>query len=211
LKDKKSIFEKIKFIEKIPESSKEEDPFNDEISVSNQSADSKEDDNKSISDQVNIDVTVNTYKKNIEEYAPYTSDKVTEISDIYKNEGIIDDNIKSIYIIDSFLKALPETLPNEAKRQSVLNIISASGMNLETLLEDGKNRVNLVHTFHKGFTSKTDEITRQCKIAIEELTAKIEKYKDAISQREDLQKEQDLKLEYEIQKIENIISFINRQ
>lgn len=207
MKDKKSIFEKIKFIEKIPDASIEQE---------NVSAVKETDGSDQLTEEVEIatmDTTASfhTSEENIEKSDSYISDKVLDVDEIYKNEGIDCNHLESVYIIDSYQKALPETLPNETKRQAVLSILSASDINLDNLLTDGEKRLDILHNFSKVYTGKTEDITKQYEAEIKELTIKIEKCRKAINKRDELQKEQDLKLDCEIQRIENIIKFIKKQ
>lgn len=203
----------MKFIERIPNNPEEEKTIstNEKINTLSQTENKIQENNNPALKQPDIIPLTNTESLNTEENFSYVSEKALEIDDIYKNGDIDNDTLRSIYIIDSFLKALPETLPNEAKRQSVLNIISASGINLENLLEDGQKRLHLLHNYCESFTSKTEEIIKQYEIEIKEFTMKIEQCTEAINKRNELQKEQDLKLDYEMSKIESIIKFIKKQ
>lgn len=159
--------------------------------------------------------TINTETENINE-SEYKEckvnfmDKILQTNEIYNKSNIEKNDINTVFIINSFIKALPENLPVEIKRQSVLNIIIASGMNLENLIEDGNNRLSILNTYINEFSKETENTIIQYQMEIENLNKKIDEYKNNIKTRDKLQQEQNAIITYEIQKIEEIIGFINK-
>ena len=137
--------------------------------------------------------------------------KLLSIHEIYKKTGLSCGGNNTIYLIDSFSKALPEYLPTSVKRQSVLNLLSASGMDSENILKDGKYRLETLTDFLLKASSSADEVIFRSESEIKNLTEKINEYKRSISERKKLKQEQKSVIEYETQKIQNIIHFIEEK
>lgn len=131
------------------------------------------------------------------------------IVDIYGKFGPKTDSTNTIYIIDSYLKALPDNLPTDIKLQSVLGIISASKMNIEQLLSDGDKRLEVLTQFLKNFMDTSNKVIDENEQEIQILTEKINHHKNVIEARKKLQEEQKSIIAFEVQKIENIINFVN--
>lgn len=137
------------------------------------------------------------------------SDKLLSIQGVYNKFNLVAEGTNTIFIIDNFFKALPDYLPEDVKRQSVLNIISSSGMNIEGLLKDGSERLSVLKSYGQNFSENTERVVAEYENEIRILTEKISSYKSFIADRKKLQEEQTATLEYETQKIQNIIHFIN--
>lgn len=183
---KKSIFERLGMIEKIEENTDQE--------VKTDSPDNEK----------SQEVLVSEEKPND---APNIN-KLMSIQEVYRKSGLVNNGINTIFIVDSFAKALPDNLPTAVKRQSVLNLISTSGMDVNDVLKDGKKRLMELGAFAQIFTEKTDEAITKNDNEIKKLTQKINEHKKCINDRKKLKQEQVSVIEYETQKIRNIIQFI---
>ena len=135
-------------------------------------------------------------------------DKLLKIDQIYKKFDLADELKNNVHIVDRFLKALPENLPTDVKRHSVHNIIMASGMNLNTLMEDGNRRLNLLDAILDHYTRHTVSIIEENEASVARLQEQIRHHQAMIDRRKKLQEEQKQILQYEIQKIEAIIEFV---
>jgi len=189
LSNKKSIFEKLGIIEKAEEKNEQSTEVEREVlegESANQPSDQKQDD---------------ILKLN----------KLLGIQEIYKKAGMISEGTSTVFIIDNFSKALPDNLPTAVKRQSVLNLISTSGMSIDNITKDGKGRLQELNVFLQAFSSKTDEAILKNETEIKKLTQKINDYKKVINDRKKLKQEQKAVIEYETQKIQSIILFIEGQ
>lgn len=131
-----------------------------------------------------------------------------DINEIYHKFGPSMSETSTIYIIDSFLKALPDNLPSDIKLQSVLGIVSASKMDVEQLLSDGSKRLEVLTQFFKSFMDSNNNVIAENEREISLLTEKINHHKKIIEGRKKLQEEQKSLIEFELQKIENIIDFV---
>lgn len=211
---KKSIFEKFKLVEKIEEESEIKNEDHESLEA--------EDNNKEYeinkNTQEKLDKTNGTVIENLnneknnkdEEHKDnkVNMDRVSSLEEIYNKFSMENDNTKKIYIIDSFFNALPGNIPTEIKKQSVINIIAASGMNLDNLIKDGKQRVNVLSGFLKDFSKNTEEKVNLYQAKIEELMKEIEDLKQKINKKENLKNEQKSLIDYEVQKIINIMESV---
>lgn len=134
-----------------------------------------------------------------------------DIHEIYSKFGPSTKDTNTIYIIDSFLKALPDNLPSDIKLQSVLSIISASKMDVEQLLNDGDKRLEVLSQFFKNFMDRNDKVITDNEREISILTEKINHHNKIIDGRKKLQDEQKSVVKFEVQKIENIIDFVQNK
>ena len=75
----------------------------------------------------------------------------------------------TVYLIDNFLKALPANLPFEVKRESLVSLFSASQINMLDLVNDGKERLDLLGQYFDNFTKDMEETIAYNKLQIKEL------------------------------------------
>lgn len=206
MEEKKSIFEKFRLVDKvnkeeivkIPEKQDIHTDNNNELNIINE----KEEMGEVV--EVKRDVELNSPKDSTEKEV----NKLLSVDEIYNRFNIENKKINTIFLIDSYVKALPETLPTDIKKQSVLNIIKASGMNVQELIKDGQDRVKVLGSFTSDVSAKTKSIIDEYEKEIGELLKKIDEYKNIINNRKNFQEEQKACIDYEVQKINNIIGFI---
>lgn len=184
---KKSLLEKIGLVEKVQ-------PKNN--SVKEVSSEKKETDSKKV---------INIQKKEDQ----FNTDSLLKVDEIYTKYNLPGDGTNTVFIIDNFLKALPDYLPEEVKKQSVLSIISSSGMSVDNLLKDGNHRLKLLKSFLEDFSNHTNNAISQNEMEIRKLTEKIQKCKRDIENKRKLIDGQKATIEYETQKIVKIIDFID--
>ena len=197
METKKSLLEKLGLIEKIE--NKSEVIYNSDEDTTSDLSDKNEND---IDDDI---------QKPVEESRSTQMDKLLKPEEIYNKFNLNNGGTNTIFIIDNFTKALPDYLPIEIKRQSVLNIISSSGMDIKKLLKDGNERMEVLKKFHENFSISTDKIIADHEKEIDRLIETINKYKKVISERKKLSDEQKAVIECETQKIQSIIEFINEK
>lgn len=145
-----------------------------------------------------LDVLIGAYEKN----------KLLTIEEIYRNHRLNDDTKKSIFMADVFMKALPENLPLDIKRESVLNIMNVSSINKDELLNDAYMRIDALNTVLEDTVQTTEDVIQRNEASIRELERRIEDLKNVISDRMKFQEDQNTMIEYEIQKIINIVEFV---
>lgn len=202
-KKKKPLMEILGLIEKIENSQNVITSTNETEAIQeNPDEDVKVDTVEAENTQVNTNAQ-NTVENNEELYH-----EKQDISDIYGKFGPSTNSTNTIYIIDSYLKALPDNLPSDIKLQSVLGIISASKMDIEQLLDDGSKRLEVLTQFFKDFMDTNNNVIDENEQEIQVLTEKINQHKNIIDGRKKLQEEQKSIVEFEVQKIDNIINFV---
>lgn len=143
------------------------------------------------------------FKKTINE------DELLKVDEIYEQKSLNYDKKKTIFMVDEFINALPDSLPMDVKRESVKNIITASGIDLENLMEDAYKRLDTLNKEMDMQLNATNKIITDSNIAIAELESKILEIKKQINERKKRQDESKHGIEYETQRIINIVEFIN--
>lgn len=138
----------------------------------------------------------------------YEKNKMLSIEDIYRNARLAGDSKRSIFIADIFLKTLPENLPVDIKRTSLLNILGVSNISIEELLTDAFQRIDSLNTVLENTVNTSEEIIKKNEATIRELESRIEELKNITEIRRKFQDDQNTLIEYEIQRIINIVDFI---
>lgn len=129
------------------------------------------------------------------------------VEEIYKQFNISSLEA-SIYKVDDFTKALPDNLPTDVKKQSVIGILKATNLKLEVLIEDGKYRTDVLNRALTSFSEETDNIVNQGNKDIEDLQSKIDEIKQKVNDRKKLQESQDSLVKDEVSRINSILNFL---
>ncbi len=138
----------------------------------------------------------------------YERDKLMSVEDIYRKSSLVKTTKESIFMADVFLKALPENLPTDVKRESLWNIMKASDINVDSLLGDAYQRIDALNNVLEKTVSVTDDVNKKHENTIGELEKRIQDLKKDIKDRLKFQEAQNTTIEYEIQKIINLVEFI---
>lgn len=145
-----------------------------------------------------LDVLIESYEKN----------KFMSIDEVYRNKNLDRDTKQTIFIAEVFMKALPENLPIDIKKKSTLNIIDASGLKKDDLLNDAYIRIDALNTVLEDTVSKTAELRSKNELSVRELEERIQMLKRNIEERMEFEEKQSSVIEYEIQRIINIVDGI---
>lgn len=151
---------------------------------------------KNISDK--LDLIIGAYEKN----------KMLTIDEIYRNAHLESEVKKTIFMTDVYLKAIPENLPIDIKRETVLNIMNVSSISLDDLLNDAYKRIDSLNTVLEETVSTTQDVFSRNEATIRELEKRIEDLKEINKNRKKFQEDQNTMIEYEIQKIINLVEFV---
>jgi hypothetical protein len=202
---KKNIFEKLGLIEAINE--KESDL--DESSVENE----REEFLENLSGEPNEDFEKNA--KGIEDkldvlIGAYEKNKLLTVDEIYRNSRLETDTKKTIFMADVFLKALPENLPVDVKKESLLNIMKVSNISPDTLLTDAYQRIDSLNTVLENTVQSTQTIVQGNQASIKELEKRISELNKITEERRKFEEDQNTLIEYEIQKIISIVDYIKQ-
>ncbi len=189
MKSKKTFLEKLGILERIEDDMKEELKPQGEIIVIDNN-------NKKEEDEGEKDI--------------FVMDKFFSINEIYSKLSLPTKGTDTIFIMNSFLEALPQNLPLEVKRKSVQDLVIASGMDIEALLQDGFKRLTELNIFREKFSAKIEEDIVETEKDIDRLLEKINERKKFIADRKQLEDEQMATVQYETQKIQNILDFMSK-
>lgn len=132
---------------------------------------------------------------------------LNSIEEIYQENNLADSS-KSIFKVDEFIKALPNTLSAEVKKQSIGGILIASGITLDQVKEDAINRKNVLNSVLANFSEETKGMSDEINAKIAEFEGQIDKLKDLAIERSKLQETQEKIINDEIAVIEKIETFI---
>ena len=145
-----------------------------------------------------LDLIIGAYEKN----------KMLTIDEIYRNAQLDSDIKKTIFMTDVYLKAIPENLPLDIKRETVLNIMKVSNIGLDDLLNDAYKRIDSLNTVLEETVATTQDIFDRNDATIRELEKRIEDLRGINKNRKKFQEDQNTMIEYEIQKIINLVEFV---
>lgn len=199
---KKGILEKLGLVELVEEPTTKAEE-NEEVKVlpeTNVGGFSKLTEEKETSAEIEekLDVLIESYEKN----------KFLSIEEVYRNKNLDKDTKQTIFIAEVFMKALPENLPIDIKKKSTLNIIEASGLKKDELLNDAYIRIDALNTVLEETVAKTAELKEKNEKSIRELENRIEMLKRNVEERMEFEEKQSSVIEYEIQRIINVVDGI---
>lgn len=206
MKGKKSILEKFGIVEKVQiDSGSERDSNEKEVEVPVEPQKEKDEKVKN----VEVKTEVKYVSEPEELIGGMKNKKLFRVEEIYRDYNIESQGINSLFIIESFLKALPDYLPVDVKRESTLNIVSSSGVKIESLITDGNGKLRCLKDFSQSFLTDAGDTISKCENEIRKLNERIGNYKKVIDNMKKLEEEQSGVVMYEIQRINNILEFIN--
>ena len=145
-----------------------------------------------------LDVLIESYEKN----------KLLSIDDIYRNARLTLNTKKSIFMVDILSKTLPENLPNDIKRGTVLSLMEVSELDKDSLLNDAYQRIDSLNTVMEETVDATENIINKNNMTISELKKRIAELEKINDERIGFQKDQNTLIEYEIQKVINLVDFV---
>lgn len=145
-----------------------------------------------------LDLIIGAYEKN----------RLLTIDEIYKNSRMETDTKKTIFMTDVFLQAIPANLPQDVKRETVLNILKISGIDLEVLLSDAYKRIDSLNKVLEETVSTSNDIYERNENTIRELERRIQDLREVNTARQQFQEDQNTMIQYEVQKIINLVEFV---
>lgn len=134
--------------------------------------------------------------------------ELQNIDDIYRSYDLNDIPItQTAYHLENLIHALPNELPEYVKKTTVSNIITASAIDMQTLLNDGMTRYNSLNAFLETFTAVNMEEIATLKQEIEKLSAIIAGYHQEIKLKETLIQKEATIIETEEARLNSILTF----
>jgi predicted phage tail protein len=196
-KNKKPLLERLGFIEPIVKIDKKED-FD------------MLDDDAAITSEVRL-VSENNDSAEMQERAEKASVEKLPIKTIFEKFGLETKETSTVYLIENFMKALPNNLPADIKRQSIINLISASQLDIASLLKDGSRRLDVLNNYINDFSNNVAETILSNEKQIRKLNERIAYHNRIIEDKQNMRDAQKSEVAFEIQKIANIIDFIENK
>ncbi|WP_097026909.1 hypothetical protein [Clostridium peptidivorans] len=168
-----------------------------------------------------VNVEANDYKEEVKIIEPVIEKKSSTIDnnkyeekmtidEIYSLHGLENSNINTVFMLQNLINALPQNLPKDIVKQSVINIIDASKMDLNRLLSDGEQRLELLGKVMDGYYKQTSDSIAKYKEEIAKLSSLINDCQEQIKINESMLEEQIHEIKYESQKIGEIINFFSK-
>ncbi len=133
-----------------------------------------------------------------------------DIDKLYQMFNLQPTNVDTIFLVEEYIKTLPESLPEDLRRSIITRIVNASGFDFDRLLSDGIERVTRLNEYAGSFSTRTNEIVGRLSEEIEALEAQIERVRESIDERVNLHKKQFLTIENEAQRLKEVLDFITK-
>ena len=137
------------------------------------------------------------------------TDRYLEIEELYDALAIRSKRTDTIYLVEEYLKTLPDSLPDESRREIVIKIVAASGFDFDILMGDGVLRVKMLKEYAERFAQFTDEYVSARNSELDELEQQILRIRKLIEGRRELHKKQFFTIEAEAQRLKEILTFIS--
>jgi len=144
----------------------------------------------------------------VEEKKEITYDIKRPVREIYEEFGIDTGDIGTVYMVENFINALPATLPQEVRRQSLKALIQASHLDMRTLLKDGDERLKVLADYKGAFEGAIANSIAENERYIARLNEEIAKHRAIIESKLALKEAQHFEIEFEVQRLMNIVGFV---
>lgn len=136
------------------------------------------------------------------------SEDFLTVQEAYEKAGVSDLS-ESIFKAEEFSSHLPDNFPSDVKRQTVIGLLGASGLEVNQLIEDGNGRISVLKEVSLVTNEMSDSIVEEKEQEIAELLNKIDSLKQDILDRKTSQEKQDNLIDEELNKISQILKFIS--
>lgn len=154
-----------------------------------------------------------TYVPSFEEEEPVEAEAVdlvdrdTFIESIYQKNNIADKST-SIFKVDDVMKTLPIEMANEAKRNTVLGILTSFSLTSIDVVADGENRIAILSAVDSQIkeTNQSEINNREAKI--EDLKQQIAELNKEVSELKEITSTSETLINEETKKIQSLVDFI---
>lgn len=137
------------------------------------------------------------------------TERYLNIEELYEVLALRSKKTDTIYLIEEYIKSIPDSLPDESRRQIISKIVAASGFDFDLLMGDGILRVKMLKEYAEKFARYTEDYVEARQNELSELENQIENINKLIENRRELHKKQFLSLEAEAGRLREILAFIN--
>ena len=141
----------------------------------------------------------------------HNAEDFNTVEDIYSAQGKDLNGVHTVYVVESFVDALPPSLTETVKRDVVMRILNVSNISADELVADGNARLNILSEYSKDFKEYTKDYVsaRSSEVAI--LEDQIKALKKEIMDRNKLQAKQQAEIAAETAKISSNMIFITKE
>ncbi len=155
------------------------------------------------------DVEIETDNRSFDFDSLLEQKSLMSVEDIYNRKRLPNKLRDTVFMIEVYEGTLPENLPVEVKRESVLNILEASELDVKSLIGDAFNRIDILNNVLEDLSNKNELLNNDTFDKIKELEKQIFDLKVEMQRRGEYKETQNTTISYEIQRIVNIVEFIN--
>ncbi len=138
------------------------------------------------------------------------TDKFMDIDELYRAFDMKTRGTDTIYLVEEYMRTLPDSLPAESRRAIIMKIVGASGFDFDKLLGDGIDRVAKLNEYAATFAQQTEKIVARHNTEMEALEKQIQRVRELIGERKNLHKKQFLAIETEAQRLKEVLDFITK-
>lgn len=138
------------------------------------------------------------------------TDRFMDVEEIYRALNIKTGGTDTIYLVEEYMRTLPDSLPAESRRAIIMKIVAASGFDFDKLLNDGIDRVTKLNEYAATFAQQTDKIVARHNSELDALEKQIQRVRELIGERKNLHKRQFLTIENEAQRLKEVLDFITK-
>lgn len=110
--------------------------------------------------------------ENIPEIDVSQIDSDAIIQSIYEQGGFGDE--ASIFKIQAYIEILPPEMTTAKKQASIAGILAVNGIDVNSLIEDGRKRIAVLEETSKNTKSASDSLVHEAEVDIENLKSMIE-------------------------------------
>jgi hypothetical protein len=137
------------------------------------------------------------------------TDRYLDVEDLYEVMALRAKRTDTIYLIEEYIKTLPDSLPDQSRREIISKLVVASGFDYDILMGDGVLRVKMLKDYAERFAQYTDDYVSARHSELDELEQQILRIRRLIENRRDLHKKQFFAIEAEAQRLKEILTFIS--
>ena len=137
------------------------------------------------------------------------TERYLDVDELFEVLSLKQQRTDTVYLIEEYLKTLPDSLPDESRRDIVRKIVAASGFDFDFLMGDGVLRVRALKEYAEKFARHTDEYVAARNTELAELEQQSLRVRHLIESRKELHKKQFFAIEAEAQRLKEILSFIS--
>ena len=136
------------------------------------------------------------------------TDRYLDVDELYEALSMSKKRTDTIYLVEEYFKTLPDSLPEESRRDIVGKIVAASGFDYDLLMGDGVLRVRMLKEYAEHFAKYTEDYVSSCQAELDELDRQVARIRNLVEERRELHKKQFFTIEKEAQRLKEILTFI---